>query len=62
MSEGNGLSRGGRNRNRRLARLREVVPASNAIVGINRADVKRAVVVTDHDWRALARRHMLCRA
>ena len=32
MSNGNGVSRGDRNRNARLSRLRELVPACNAIV------------------------------
>ncbi len=38
MSNGNGVSRGDRNRNARLSRLRELVPACNAIVGIDLAD------------------------
>jgi transposase len=62
VSERNGLSRGDRNRNQRLARLRQLVPASNAIVGVDVADVKQAVVVTDHDSRVLARRRVLVRA
>ena len=33
MGDGNGVSRGDRNRNAKLARLRELVPVSNAIVG-----------------------------
>ena len=33
MTNGNGVSRGDRNRNARLARLRELVPVENAIVG-----------------------------
>ena len=56
MSNGNGVSRGDRNRNARLARLRELVPLSNAIVGIDLADTKQMVVVTDHDSRVLARK------
>jgi hypothetical protein len=62
VSERSGLSRGDRNRNQRLARLRELVPAGNAIVGVDLADVKQAIVVTDHDSRVLARRRVLCRA
>ena len=62
MADGTGLSRGDRNRNGRLGRLRELLPASNAIVGIDLADVKQAVVVTDHDSRVLARRRVSCRA
>ena len=43
MNNGNGVSRGDRNRNARLARLRELVPVSNAIVGIDPA-ARTAVV------------------
>ena len=62
MSNGSGLSRGDRNRNARLARLRELVPLSNAIVGIDLADDTQAVVVTDHDSRVIARRRVSARA
>jgi transposase len=62
VSNGNGVSRGDRNRNARLARLRELVPTTNAIVGIDLADDKQMVVVTDHDSRVLARRTFKCRA
>jgi transposase len=40
MSNGNGVSRGDRNRNDRLVRLRALVPLANAIVGIDLADAK----------------------
>jgi transposase len=53
--QGSGLSRGDKRRNERLARLRELVPVDNAILGIDLADMKQAVVVTDHDSRVLAR-------
>lgn len=56
MSNGSGVSRGDRNRNARLSRLRAAVPVSNAIVGIDLADRKQMVVVTDHDSKVLARR------
>ena len=62
MTNGNGVSRGDRNRNARLARLRELVPLQNAIVGIDLADKKQMVVVTDHDSKVLARRTFRCRA
>jgi transposase len=62
MSNGNGVSRGDRNRNVRLSRLRELVPACNAIVGIDLADKKQMVVVTDHDSKVLARKTFRCRA
>jgi transposase len=54
MSNASGVSRGDRNRNLRLARLRELVPVSNAIVGIDLGDRTQTVVVTDHDSRVLA--------
>ncbi len=57
-----GVSRGDRNRNARLARLRAAVPASSAIVGIDLADQKQMVVVCDHDSRVLARRTFRCKA
>ena len=59
---GSGVSRGDRNRNARLARLRVLAPVSNAIVWIDLADSKQMVVVTDHDSKVLARRTFRCRA
>ncbi|MDQ1542041.1 MAG: transposase [Actinomycetota bacterium] len=62
MANGSGVSRGDRSRNARLGRLRELVPVTNAIVGIDLADKKQMVVVTDHDSKVLARRTFRCRA
>jgi transposase len=62
MNNGNGVSRGDRNRNARLVRLRELVPLENAIVGIDLADRKQMVVVTDHDSKVQARRTFRCTA
>jgi transposase len=62
MSNGSRGSRGDRNRNARLSRLREAVPVTNAIVGIDLADRKQVVVVTDHDSKVLARRTFWCKA
>src|SRR5258707_412465 len=62
MGNGSGVSRGDRNRNARLARLRVLVPTTNAIVGIDLADRKQMAVVTDHDSKVLARRTYRCRA
>ena len=62
MSDRSGVSRGDRNRNARLARLRAAVPVSNAIAGIDLADSKQMVVVTDHESRVLARRTFRRRA
>ena len=52
MGNGSGVSRGDRNRNARLGRLRVLVPVTNAIVGIDLADKKQMVVVTDHDSKS----------
>jgi len=62
MSDRSGLSRGDRNRNARLARLRQLLPFDHAIVGIDLADDKQAAVVTDHDSRVIARRRVSARA
>jgi transposase len=62
VGNGSGVSRGDRNRNARLDRLRALVPVSNAIVGIDLADRKQMVVVTDHDSKVLARKTFRCRA
>jgi transposase len=62
MGNGSGVSRGDRNRNARLARLRVLVPVTNAIVGIDLADKKQMVVVADHDSKVVARKTFRCRA
>lgn len=56
MDHANGLSRGDRNRNSRLTRLRGLVPPANAIAAIDLAGEKQMLVVTDHDSRVLARK------
>jgi transposase len=45
-----------------LARLRELVPAAHAVVGIDLADRVQSIVVTDHDSRVLARCRVTRRA
>lgn len=62
MSDRSGVSRGDRNRNARLARLRAAVPLCNAIAGIDLADARQMVVITDHESRVLARRAFQRRA
>lgn len=61
-SNRSGVSRGDRNRNARLARLRQAVAVGHAIVGIDLADRKQMVVVCDHGSRVLARRTFRCKA
>jgi transposase len=60
--QSSGLSRGDKRRNARLARLRELVAVENAILAIDLADAKQAVVLTDHDSRVLARKRVSARA
>ncbi|PQP49985.1 hypothetical protein C6A88_10925 [Mycolicibacterium austroafricanum] len=62
VSKGSALSRGDKRRNARLARLRELVPIGNAILGIDLADVKQVAVLTDRDSRVLARQRVSARA
>src|SRR5262245_51168895 len=62
VTKGSRLSRGDKRRNARLAELRRLVPADHAIVGIDLADKKQAVVVCDHDSRVLARTTVRVRA
>jgi transposase len=62
MGNGSGVSRGDRNRNARLGRLRALVPFVNVIVGIDLAGKKQMVVVTDHDSKVLARKTFRCHA
>jgi transposase len=62
MGNGSGVSRGGRNRNARLERLRGLVPVANAIAGIDLAGGKQMVIVTDDDSKVIARRTFGCRA
>lgn len=58
MNNGSGVSRGDRNRNARLSRPCEAVPATSAIVGIDLADRQEMQVVTDHDSRGARPSHV----
>ncbi|MGO9511336.1 MAG: hypothetical protein ACLPXZ_29875, partial [Mycobacterium sp.] len=60
--QASGLSRGDKRRNAKLARLRELVPVGNAVVALDLADKKQAVVVCDHDSQVLARKTVKVRA
>ncbi len=62
MGNGSGVSRGDRNRNARLERLRALVPVTSAIAGTGLAGKKQMVVVADHDSKVIARRTFRCRA
>ena len=56
MNKASEISRGDKSRNTRLGRLRELVPTSSAVVGIDLADAKQMVVVCDHDFWVVARK------
>lgn len=56
------LSRGDKRRNVKLARLRELVPVENAILGIDLADTRQALVLTGRDSQVLARKRITARA
>ena len=62
MSKRNGLSRGDARRNARLVRMRGIVRPDRAILAIDLADSKQALVLCDHDSRVLARRSVRGRA
>lgn len=61
-NNGSGVSRGDRRRNDRLEGLRAIVTRGRAVVAIDLADDKQAIVVTDHDSKVLARRRVRARA
>jgi transposase len=62
VTKASGLSRGDKRRNAKLAELRQLVPLENAILTLDLADKKQAVVVCDHDSRVLARTTVKARA
>lgn len=53
---GSGLTRGDLRRNERLARLRALVPAVNAVAGLDLGEKTQALAVLGADGRVLARR------
>jgi transposase len=62
MGKRSRLSGGDARRNAKLQRLRAVVRPELAVLAIDLAEAKQAVVVCDHDGRVLARRSFRCRA
>jgi transposase len=56
VAQGSGLTRGDRNRNRKIAALREVVRADRAVLAVDLGEDKQVAVVVDHDGRVLGRR------
>ncbi|GBE68339.1 hypothetical protein MFM001_48010 [Mycobacterium sp. MFM001] len=62
MVQGSGLSRGDKQRNVKLTRLRELVSSENAVFAIDLPDYKQVAVLADHDSRVLVRRRVKARA
>ena len=56
MSKGSGVTRGDRRRNARKARLRVLVPAQDAVAGLDLGEKRQALAVTGADGVVLARR------
>ena len=56
MPNARALTRGDRRRNERLSRLRSMVRRDYAVVAVDLASAKQAVVITDHDSVVLGRR------
>lgn len=62
MAQGNGLTRGDRNRNRRLEELRGVVGRDRAVLAVDLGEDKQVAVVMDHECRVLARKVVRAKA
>jgi transposase len=56
VGKGSGITRGDERRNARLAGLRAMVPAGNAVAGLDLGERKQALAVTGADGRVLARK------
>jgi transposase len=62
VAQGSGLTRGDRNRNRRIAAVREVVRRDRAVLAVDLGEDKQAAVVMDHEGRVLARKTVTAKA
>jgi hypothetical protein len=62
VTQGNGLTRGDRNRNRKLDALREAVRRDRAVLAIDLGEDKQVAVVMDHECRVLARKTVKAKA
>ena len=56
MAQGSGLTRGDRNRNRKLEGLRKAVRPDRAVLAVDLGEDKQVAVVMDHEGRVLARK------
>ena len=62
MAQGSGLTRGDRNRNRKIAAVRQVVARDRAVLAVDLGEDKQVAVLVDHDGRALARKVVRAKA
>jgi transposase len=62
VAQGSGLTRGDRNRNRRIAAVREAVRRDRAVLAVDLGEDKQVAVLVDHEGRALARRVVRAKA
>jgi transposase len=62
VAQGSGLTRGDRNRNRKLAALREAVGLDRAVLAVDLGEDKQVAVVLDHQGRVLARKIVRAKA
>ena len=62
MAQGSGLTRGDKNRNRKIAAVREVVRPDRAVLAIDLGEDKQVAVVMDHAGRVLARKVVTAKA
>jgi transposase len=62
VAQGSGLTRGDRNRNRKLALVREAVRRDRAVLAVDLGEDKQVAVVMDHECRVLARKIVKAKA
>ena len=62
MAQGSGLTRGDRNRNRKIAAVRQVVRRDRAVLAVDLGEDKQAAVLVDHEGRVLARKTVTAKA
>lgn len=62
MAQGSGLTRGDRNRNRKVEALREAVRRDRAVLAVDLGEDKQVAVVMDHECRVVARKVVKAKA
>jgi transposase len=62
VAQGSGLTRGDRNRNRKIAMLRQAVARDRAVLAVDLGEDKQVAVVLDHEGRVLARKVVRAKA